>query len=337
MDKQRIYICIAIILFFALLGILAYNYLEIYPRKKIVYPSSQVLNNNYIALERWLTESGYPVRNVSEFNPASLAEISENVIVVNSWQCNWEDTEEIIPWIEQGGFLVIALNYRSLDDELMEFLYGFGIHVFEYITPVSEQEESFPSFDNYISFLPVNEEEIFMIKDPDHSVKLVEVPIGKGAITVTGLPLFMYYRNLRDERNASLSWRLTGERAAKNTGVLFIGLRNSYAPRNSLFGAIMERGNLVPVIISAIILILTGFWMVIPAFGLVFSEQQRTSRPMKDRFTAEIRFLKKQQALNYYLEVYEYEHKENIIKEEKYNFRELINQYRRIFDGTAKF
>ena len=105
----------------------------------------------------------------------------------------------------------------------------------------------------------------------------------------------------------------------------------------------MERGNLVPVIISSLILIILGFWMVIPVFGLVLPEKQFTARPIKDRFIAEIRFLKKYEALNHYLHVYEREQKcirnecGSSEKEKIYNYQELINQYRRIFNGTSKF
>ena len=101
----------------------------------------------------------------------------------------------------------------------------------------------------------------------------------------------------------------------------------------------MEKGNLFPVVISAIILIVMGFWMVIPVFGLVSVEKQRTSKPIRERFTAEIRFLKKYRALDHYLDVYGREQNLSNVCEKKktYNYRELINQYRRMFNGTAKF
>jgi hypothetical protein len=70
--------------------------------------------------------------------------------------------------------------------------------------------------------------------------------------------------------------------------------------------------------------------MVIPVFGLVFYEKQKTSRPIRERFTAEIRFLKKYGALNHYLEVYERELKlgENREINKTYSYRELINKLR---------
>jgi hypothetical protein len=96
----------------------------------------------------------------------------------------------------------------------------------------------------------------------------------------------------------------------------------------AMFGKIMERGNFLPAGVSALLLLITGFWMVIPVFGLVSAEKQTTARPIKDRFAAEVRFLKKHGALTYYLEAYQSETK----KTRKY--RDLINLYRSVQNGT---
>jgi hypothetical protein len=79
--------------------------------------------------------------------------------------------------------------------------------------------------------------------------------------------------------------------------------------------------------------------MVIPVFGIVFEDKQRLSRPLKDRFTAEVRFLKKYHALDYYLKsnpaVLNNQQNAEQKKEKIYNYRELINEYRRIFNETG--
>jgi len=339
MDK-RIYICAAIILIFAILGILAYTHLEIYPRKKTVYPSREVFSNNYYAMEKWLKGEGHSVRYNNQFNFNKLPDISEKVIVANSRACSWENAEEIIPWIEQGGFLIICLDNYVLDDYLEEFLFDFGIIIEKASWSEDDLENNitFPVFDRYLSLIVDEDYDIYTMKDSSGLIRLAELPVGNGILTITGRPYFMYNNRLRDEQNANLSWKLTGSRAEGKNGVLIVRAKNDYTPNKSMFGAIMERGNLVPIIISTIILLFAGFWMVIPVFGLVFIDKQKTARPIKDRFSAEIRFLKKHRALNYYLDVYEREHKitENKEKEEKYKYRELINQYRRIFNGTTK-
>ncbi|MCL2720771.1 MAG: hypothetical protein FWD47_05475 [Treponema sp.] len=205
-------------------------------------------------------------------------------------------------------------------------------------------ENPFPYFDSNISFSIddsdfYNSNNIISMKDENGIIRLVEIPIGAGSLTITGRPFFIYNYSIGREPNAVLSWKLTAERTSdENNGILFI--RGQYREtRSSLFGPIMERGNLYPVIISVILLIILGFWMVIPMFGLVSEEKQRTSRPIKDRFNAEIRFLKKYNALDYYLDVYKREHKtddDNNKKEKMYNYGELINKYRSELDGKTK-
>jgi hypothetical protein len=132
----------------------------------------------------------------------------------------------------------------------------------------------------------------------------------------------MYNNYLADSDNAVLTWELTGARA-KNTGVLIIQNRNIY---KSLFGTIMEKGNLIPVFISAVILIILGFWMVIPVFGIVFNEKKKHSRPILDRFLAETRFLKKYHALDYYIKIYRREFKLEKSGDSVYNYRNILNE-----------
>jgi hypothetical protein len=251
------------------------------------------------------------------------------------------DEQEIIQWISRGGFFIICLERHQEENiHLDEFLYSLGITVrynqSSFTGTETEDKNTFADFQTRVSFLIEYDDHISYILDPVGIIRLVEVSIGSGALTVTGMPVFMYNYNLRREANAVLTWRLTGERISDDSnGILFIRNRNIQV-QNSIFGAIMERGNLVPVIFSALVLIFVGFWMVIPVFGLVPIEKIKTSRPIKDRFIAEINFLKKYRALDYYLDVYEREQGKKTEKEKTYKYQELINQYRRIFDGTPK-
>ena len=346
MDK-RIYISVIIILSFASVGVVFYNFFEIYPKKNNIPPSREVSANVYYGMEQWLKETGHNVRIMEIFNPDMLETIPEKVILALNGSSCWNDTEMLLPWIEQGGFLVISIDRHSEENNpLYEFLLGLGITV-EFIQstinqisqePYDDEPENIPDFQARISFHAEDEDNVFVIKDNEGIIRLAEISIGNGALTVIGLPVFMYNQNLRKEENALLAWKLTGERTKNDSrDILFVRYQNIRA-RNSMFGAIMERGNPVPVIISSLILVILGFWMVIPVFGLVSSEKHAASRPIKDRFTAEIRFLKKYEALNHYLNVYRREQKQEHAKKEKtYNYRELINQYRSIFDGTEKF
>jgi len=345
MDKHRIYIFIFIALFFAIIGALFHHYFEIYQHQRYIPPSREVSSNSFYAMEQWLKETGYNVRIEEHFFPGILR-TAEKVVIASSGTICHCDTEEIIEWIQQGNFLIITLSHNTNDNHhLYGFLADFGITV-EYSVPTHFFEEelidffSHADFQARISFLVEFRDDVTYIHDLFGIIRLVEVSKGNGALTVIGLPLFMYNFNIEKEVNAALAWQLTGGRfsaqSGSNNGVLFIRSSNQRVQR-SMFGAIMQRGNLVPIIISSLLLIFVGFWAVIPVFGLTAVEKQRTSRPIKDRFIAEIRFLKKHNALNYYLDVYERELTTASSKTEKtYNYNELINKYRRIFDETTK-
>jgi hypothetical protein len=348
--NKRILIFAVVVLFIALIGFVLYNNLEIYEDKMFTSPSRDVINNNYYAMERWLNETGHPVRFEKKITPSKLAAVEEKVVIIHSSASMWDNAQDLIlPWIKQGGYLMICLdNYgtSSIDENLSKFLSGFGITVgqgtvednnqVEIFSDESAQEEPIPDLGRNIHFLFDNNDEIFAIKDHNGNTRLVEISAGDGALIVTGRPYFMNNGFLYKEINARLAWQLTGARAeGSNTGVLIV--RERHITKN-MFGKIMEKGNLFPVVISAIFLIVLGFWMVIPVFGLVSVEKQRTSKPIRERFTAEIRFLKKYRALDHYLDVYGEQNPSSFCEKKKaYNYRELINQYRRMFNGTAKF
>ena len=348
--NKRIIICAVLIFFIALVGYVLYDNLEIYEDKTFLYPSRDVTSNNYYAMEKWLNETGHPVRFEKNFTPAKLTEVEEKVVIVHVSASRWDNARDyILPWIKQG-YLIICLDYYGtsfIDEKLSAFLSDFGITIGQG-TPENNnskedssdkpaKEEPLPDFGRNFYFLIDNKNDIFAMKDHNGNTRLVEIPAGDGALIVTGIPYFMNNSFLYKETNARLTWKLTGERAeGSNTGVLII--RERHIPKN-MFGKIMDKGNLLPVFISAFLLIILGFWMVIPVFGLTAIEKQRTSRPIRERFIAEIRFLKKHSALDHYLEVYEREQNPSSVNENKkaYNYRELINKYRRIFYGTAKF
>jgi hypothetical protein len=328
---KRFAICAVIIFVLITLGILAYANLEIYPRQVPVFPSRDVIANDYFALERWLAKTGHPVRVEKRGNLFRIVSGAEKTVFIRASACAWENAETILmPWIERGGFLVISLEYDFYDNNLTGFLAGLGITEDDYTSEESEnndQQETadtltgagdpsdnpaeaapVPDFDRSIRFFIDKTKTadagagIFTIKDESGDIRLARFPLGEGALVVIGSPLFMFNRHLEREINARLAWDLTGGRAsAENPGLLFIREKRV---TKGLFGKIADRGNFFPLAASALILIILGFWMVIPVFGLVFSERQSRARPIRERFLAEIRFLKKYNALQSYLETY---------------------------------
>jgi hypothetical protein len=356
--KKRIIICIAVIISFVCLAIIANQYLEIYPRKDPVSPTNDVLTNVFYAMELWLTETGHPVRRETDFNPEEIASTHEKVALIYAGAYNWEEADEfLLPWIESGNTFVLFINSPYLYDEnssLKDFINNFGIEAElnpAFLNINSETDilsDDIPNFDNRISFLVDKEDaDFFSIKDEQDLIRLIQISAGEGKIIITGIPYFMHNnylkRETKKEANANLTWELTGAQTTEeNPGVLFVRSQRSNYSRTSysMFGKIMERGNLISVIIPALLVIIFGFWSVIPIFGLVFHEKQRNSRPITERFSAEILFLKKNNALNYYLETYERElQQENTTEKEKYKHKneEIINKIRSVYDGTERF
>jgi len=332
MDK-RIFICAAIILILALLALLAYNTFELYEEKTYSAPSSEVRANNYYAMEKWLKETGHPVRVEKRFYPEKISAIPEKTAVIFATACDWEDAESyFIPWIKEGNSLVICLDYFSgqeIDENLTEFLSGYGIEAS--INSEDSETDIIPNYyfnidnDNNKNTLKIN------INEPDSSVTLAMILFKEGTLAVTGYPLFMQNDYLGNKVNAYWSWQLTGELAAgENKRILFVRERKMI---KSMFGKIMERGNLIPLVISVFLVIIIGFWMVIPLFGPVIEEKPKNSRPIRERFAAEISFFKKYKSLDYYLDANERE----LQSEKKYSYGEIVNKLRRMYDGTDKF
>jgi len=351
MDRR--FIIPAVVIFcFTIIGFLAYNYLEIYKTNRYIAPSREVSSNIYLAMEMWLKETGHTIRNEVSYNSDRLAETDEKVVLIQSTAYNWRNTNGIEQWIENGGNLILwfDLSNNVINENLSNFLNGFGITA-EYNQPViiplnryqeddeyfhdttqNENEtllnedydyDAFPIFHSRISFKIQNEEKFFLIKDTNEIIRLAEIKIGGGTLTVLGMPLFMNNYSIRREANARLAWQLTGGRTdADNMGIVFVRERNR-TPDYSVFASVFKRGNLMPVIISLLILIIAGFWMVIPAFGLLTKEKLNYSRPIKDRLTAEIQFLKKHHSLDYYLNIYNHD-----LKIEDENQKDIIYDYK---------
>jgi hypothetical protein len=318
MDK-RLAACVVIMAALICLGFIAAATLEIYPRQVSILPSRNAIFNDYFALERWLAETGHPVRVVRGGKLSRLVSGAEQAVVVRASACDWKDAAAILgPWIERGGFLLISVDHDFEDGDLAAFLASGGISLNP--RPAGEDaeagaladiddpadESSFPDFDRNVRFFTVEPEtapeKIVSITDPTGAVRMARVQMGAGALAVTGRLRFMFNRCLDREINARLAWDLTGARtSAANPGLLFV--REKRVTKGFL-GNIAGRGNIFPLAASALLLVIIGFWMVIPAFGLRFSEVPNRTRPVRERFLAEIRFLKKYGALGSYLETY---------------------------------
>jgi hypothetical protein len=319
----------------AILGILAYTNLEIHPVKKTVNASREAWANEFLAMERWLGENGRPVRKIPSGNPLTLEGAPEKTAFVNFLSFNWaDDPERIAAWISRGGHLIVTLNTAPyMESAFSLFLAAFGVRAEEYprdkdgqkpepadtaaaeleetgekgqagTSPASAGPDTIPDFNQTVCFGIVEDTGGMedpgvteTLKDARENIVLVTVRTGKGRLTVTGRPLFMTNFFISSEKNARFAWNLF----AGEGGVLFIQGKSTV---KSLFGKFAERGNLPPFFVSLALLVIAGFWTVIPVFGLVRDEEVRHYRPIQERFRAEIRLFRKYGSLEVYFEPY---------------------------------
>jgi hypothetical protein len=290
-----------------ILVVFAVTSLEIYPATVYRPPSRQVQINDFFALEQWLSRTGHPVRTVKRGNAARIMAAPEKTVFVESGAFDWKGAgEPLKAWMEAGGFLFVSVEEPPDEGEDLEiFLADFGIRAgLVPFSPEPDEEgplpDFLPDFDQELQFFVTGETGL-TIKEGE-IIRLAGVNLGAGGAVFTGPPWFIGNDYLKREANARLAWNLTGARTGEeNPGLLFIRWKRQV---KSLFGKLAARGKLLPLGLSALILIALGFWMVIPPFGLVFQEQNSPGRPIRDRFLAEIRFLKKYRALDAYGKIY---------------------------------
>jgi hypothetical protein len=231
-----------------------------------------------------------------------------------------------LSWIEEGGNLVLSLDFPpfEIDIDASDFLNRLGLVMLD-----SSEERSYryqdeePRLDRAVSF-GFSEENVdaLVMKDSDGFRRLVPVTKGKGKVTITGNCRFMSTFYLREPSNSRLAWNLLAESRGV-PGVFFIRGRRREIEK-SFFGDLFERGNLTALIVSALVLIAVGFWAVLPVFGLVKSDDAKPGKPLRARFLAEGRFLKRYGALESYLAAYQDEIRRKLIKKENLNNEDEI-------------
>jgi hypothetical protein len=310
------------------LAIFAYTNLEIYPQTVPKAPPRHIRANDFFALETWLSKTGHPVRTIQWGDAARILRAPEKTVYVEASSFDPEGAAEPLkPWMEAGGWLIFSTGNVFLTEgmSLLEFLESFGIACKtpddsslekggdDAAEPLSGEKG--PDFHPLVWFELMDaagEPDLTITENwqGEQRIMLVRIPQGAGGLAVFGPARFMENEYLKRETNARLAWDLTGARAGgEEPGLLFI---RGQAPVKSLFGRLAERGNLLPLGLSLLILIGVGFWMVVPGFGLVFQEKNSPGRPIGERFRTELRFLKKYQALEIYLELYIHEIKRKL-------------------------
>jgi len=159
-------------------------------------------------------------------------------------------------------------------------------------------------------------------------ITLVKCETGKGWVVFAGKAYFLHNYFLQQKENTNLAGELflaglpepaagmpeasatdapplqEGAPSLRDGGVLFI---RALSGDRRFFGNLAERGNPAPLAASLVLLLIVGFWMVIPPFGRYKPAPEKPGKPLRERFLAEGRFLKKYNALGKYLEIYKRE------------------------------
>ena len=314
MNRNFLFGLLAAAAVFLLLAAVFWLLFEIVPRTKHLPPSREARVNEYLALDRWLSEEGIPVRTESSGDLSTVSGAEEKRIFIQASLFRWTDeaAEYLISWVEEGGHLFLVLDNRE-DPEPLSLLEEFGITIDAGTAlPGYHYDPEAPGFDRDASFeIPdeiVQNEEAFALKDRTGLSRLVQVRRGGGKLTVSGKPRFLLSPNLGDAPNARLAWALfasdgglLSSGAGSREGWLFI--RGTTRDRG-LLGSLFRQGNLPVLLMSLLVLLVIGFWTLIPMFGLVRSDNDKPGKSLAERFLAEGRFLKRYGALGLYRDAY---------------------------------
>lgn len=332
-DKQPFIVLSAALGIVILVGVFCYTQLEIVPSTRWESPSREVQANRFYALEKWLEAEGRPARHLSTGNLETIINATEKIIFVENSRFSWSYyPAALLPWIRNGGTLIISLD-SYINFQLEELMKSLGVHASSFYdygdiedsgeetsteetdNSAAEQDgeaanqtdeaEATPAFDWSMSFkitAAENPADRTLVMSEDKEIKLVKLELGKGALIFTGEAFFLSNYSLSEKANMDLAAELFFPK--DKNGVLFI--RGLSGDRNVL-GNLAERGNPAALIISLVLLIIVGFWMVIPVFGRYKASPEKPGKPLRERFLAEGRFLKKNHALGKYIETYKKE------------------------------
>jgi len=314
-----------------ILALLAWHFLEIHTRRRWTPPSHEARVNEYLALDRWLMEMGRPVRVLRSGNLSVISRAEERHIFIQSSLFTWTRAAatHLVRWVEEGGSLFLVLDYQE-DWELwagaavLSLLDEFGIEVTWTDVQGSRKHNEAPSFWRDFSFEVLPNGEALGVEDWTGVTRLVQAERGMGRLIVTGSPRFLLSSFIGSAPNARLAWTLFASDfepdyteiipgAGNERGWLFI---RGTTRTQGLLGSLFRHGNLMTAVISGLVLLVIGFWAVIPMFGLVRRDDSRSGKPLSERFIAEGRFLKTYGALGFYRDAYIKEIKRRLLKKE---------------------
>jgi hypothetical protein len=319
--KRNYLIGVAIAAVVSGLLVLVFNFFfEISPITKYSQPSREARVNEYLALDRWLKGMGFPARVETSGDLLMLSQAKEKKVFIQASLFDWTDdaVNYLASWVEKGGTLLLVLDYPVWwrDEEPIVLLDKFGIRA----------EEILPRSHN-------------AIENRNGVTRSEQVKRGKGKIVALADSDFMRSANLDDESNIRLAWAFfvsDSDPRPDNaeSGWLFI---RGKAKARGLLGTIFQQGNFAVLLVAVLVLLVVCFWAVIPGFGLVKWDNEKSSRPLRERFLAEGRFLKRYGALDFYTQAYVKEIKRKLATREGImGDEESLSRALEIYEGPYK-
>jgi hypothetical protein len=333
-DRQSLVIFLVILGVVLLAGVFFKTQMEIAPYITWTEPSKEVKDNEYLAFERWLEQLGFTLTFSTIGSVETVLNAKEKTVFIQNSRFNWTQYEQLYPWIENGGHLIVSIDTEAPGEELEHFMKELGVkkRAFGYRYKDKDEEDAAePEPDSgkdtfselpreevspalgwevffSVTANPETDKHIFVMGNS--TIKLVKVEQEQGWVVFTGQTPFLKNYNIQSDTldiqenkqrkpNVELAGDLFLDTPEK--AVLFI---RQLSHQRHLLGLLAERGNPMALGISVALLVVIGFWMVIPSFGRNKPEPQRPGKPLRERFLSEGTFLAKYHALGKYIDVY---------------------------------
>jgi len=285
-----------IVVVLSLFIFIIHHFFEISPATKRVPPSREARVNEYLALDRWLTGMGIPVRIETSGDLFMISYAKEKKVFIQVSLFDWEDgaANYLARWVEDGGTLLLVLDNTVVwqEKEPIILLEKFGISAEEILPRRNYRNSKGENVTEYRSSV----------------TRFEQAKRGRGKIVALADSDFLRSSNLGDEPNTRLAWALFASDSdpkpdtdIAESGWLFI--RGKTRVRG-LLGTIFRQGNFAVFFVGVFVLLVVCFWAVIPGFGLVKWDDEKPFRPLRERFLAEGRFLKRYGALDFYSQAY---------------------------------
>jgi hypothetical protein len=297
-----------------IVGIFAYNYLELYEKPTRKNPSELAQNNHYLAMDRWLEASGHPVRVMKSGDCDDITEATEDVVIVFLSSFDLSGYETLIESIQNGKKITIYTDV--INDDL---IYDFADAVLEMIRAEAEEEIIEIIEEEVVEGAEEGEEVIVeeIVEEDDYDdyddyPDFYFVSLGDGILNITDSLYYMQNNNLEDGENAEEAWSYSGALDTDHAGILIFRNADAAAgkmPKPKKAGATFwqlaqETGAAIPIVISMLALIIFGFWMCLAPFGKAKPDHALHGKSIRERFLAEARFYQKHGLLNAYLKYF---------------------------------